>query len=101
LVQNADDIVQDLTTFRHIESDPMLFDGISEPFTPFEFANDDNVQNNLQDTIVGHLSHTPIHVDELVRICTVSVGQLQTVLLDMELAGTVHRHPGNRVSKAA
>jgi DNA processing protein len=39
-----------------------------------------------------------VAVDELIRTCLLSISAVQTVLLEMELAGRVKRHPGNKVS---
>jgi DNA processing protein len=48
--------------------------------------------------IVEKLSPTPVPVDELVRQCQLSAAAVATLLLELELAGRVERHPGNLVS---
>ncbi len=48
--------------------------------------------------IVEKLSPTPVAVDELVRQCQLSAATVATVLLELELAGRIERHPGNLVS---
>ena len=48
--------------------------------------------------IVEKLSPTPVPVDELVRQCQLSAATVATVLLELELAGRIERHPGNLVS---
>ena len=50
------------------------------------------------DLIVEKLSPTPVAVDELVRQCQLSAAAVATLLLELELAGRVERHPGNLVS---
>jgi DNA processing protein len=50
------------------------------------------------DLIVEKLSPTPVAVDELVRQCQLSAASVATLLLELELAGRVERHPGNLVS---
>jgi DNA processing protein len=50
------------------------------------------------DMIVEKLSPTPVAVDELVRQCQLSAAAVATLLLELELAGRVERHPGNLVS---
>jgi DNA processing protein len=47
------------------------------------------------------LSLEPVVVDELLRACPFSPAAVQTVLLELELAGRLARHPGNRVSLLA
>jgi DNA processing protein len=50
------------------------------------------------DLIIEKLSPTPVAVDELVRQCQMSAASVATLLLELELAGRVERHPGNLVS---
>ncbi len=44
------------------------------------------------------LSPHPVPVDELVRQCQLSPALVVMVLLELELAGRIERHPGNQVS---
>jgi DNA processing protein len=49
--------------------------------------------------ILEKLSPTPVAVDELVRQCQLSAAVVATLLLELELAGRIERHPGNLVSR--
>ena len=49
-------------------------------------------------TLLDRLSASPVAVDELLRQCQLSPAMVVTILLELELAGRVERHPGNRVS---
>jgi DNA processing protein len=51
------------------------------------------------DLILEKLSPTPVAVDELVRQCQLSAAAVATLLLELELAGRIERHPGNLVSR--
>lgn len=44
------------------------------------------------------LGFSPVAVDELVRNCQFSFAAISAILLELELAGRLERHPGNRVS---
>ncbi len=44
------------------------------------------------------LSFQPADVDEVIRVAGVSAAAVAVVLLELELAGRLERHPGNRVS---
>lgn len=104
LVQGADDILEDIAAMdvKSIRPQQTLFDGIAEDFTPFEYANEnDDGSDNKHDIVLQTLTQTPTDVDELVRSCQISIQNMQAVLLDLELAGDILRHPGNRVSRAA
>jgi DNA processing protein len=48
--------------------------------------------------VVEHLGATPVAVDELVRQCQLSASAVASLLLELELAGRIERHPGNLVS---
>jgi DNA processing protein len=48
--------------------------------------------------ITERLGPTPVAVDELVRQCHLSAAAVATLLIELELAGRVERHPGNLVS---
>ncbi len=48
--------------------------------------------------IVESLGPSPVTVDEIIRQCQLSPSLVSLVLLELELAGRLERHPGNRVS---
>jgi DNA processing protein len=52
----------------------------------------------LIDLVQEQLGPTPVPVDELVRQCQLSAAVVASLLLELELAGTIERHPGNLVS---
>ena len=94
LVRNADDVLEIIMNF----SGNSLRDPISTP-APFEGpppANED-IPDGAQDTVLETLSFTPVSVDEVLRACHMSIPVLQTILLELEIAGRVKRLPGNRI----
>lgn len=54
--------------------------------------------SEAQGVIENLLGPVPVSIDELLRECQVSHAVMITVLLELELAGRLERHPGNRVS---
>ncbi len=48
--------------------------------------------------VADALSHVPVTVDEIIRQCQLSPAVVSMVLLELELAGRLDRHPGGRVS---
>ena len=44
------------------------------------------------------LGPAPVEIDELIRQCELPAAEVLTVLLELELAGRVQRHPGNRIA---
>jgi DNA processing protein len=71
---------------------PMIDGPPSLPATP-QIAEDSALE-----LLVEKLSPTPVAVDELVRQCHLSAASIATLLLELELAGRIERHPGNLVS---
>jgi len=57
--------------------------------------------DQARDTILSLLGPSPVEVDELLRQCHCSAPVMGMVLLELDLAGRLERHPGNRVSLLA
>lgn len=66
---------------------------------PGEVVEDDPETGH--ERLVAALGPVPVEVDELVRRCQVTAAEAQMMLLELELAGRVERHPGNKVSLVA
>ncbi|MDC0461421.1 DNA-processing protein DprA [Alphaproteobacteria bacterium] len=49
--------------------------------------------------IMEKVSHVPIDIDELLNWCHVSAQDMSTAVLELELAGLIQRHYGNRISR--
>jgi len=58
------------------------------------------VPESIRRKIEELLGPSPVEIDELVRQAGAPVAGVLTVLLELELAGRLARHPGNRVSIA-
>lgn len=65
---------------------------------------DSEIENETDDVraeILTLLGPSPVEVDELLRQCHCSAPVMGMVLLELDLAGRLERHPGNRVSLLA
>ena len=93
LIRNADDVLENL-----IQTLPLGFNEPANIDTFEHFADDTEIPENAQGQILDNLSYTPTAIDELLRTCDVSIPAMQTILLELELAGRIKRLPGNRVS---
>lgn len=78
---------------RHI-SEPE-FDLFS-PSPPAPDKKDELPRARLE--IKEKLSHAPVTIDEIIRLTEFSPATVQTVLLELELAGEISRHNGNKVA---
>jgi DNA processing protein len=56
--------------------------------------------DRARQAVVEQLGFNPVPVDEVVRQCHLSPSIVVTILLELELAGRLERHPGNQVSLA-
>ena len=93
LTESAEDILAVLS--------PMLGGDFQEPDAPFPAvppaaseAEADRIRARLEEA----LSPAPVAVDDLIRQLGAPAGAVQTVILELELAGRCRRHPGNKVS---
>jgi DNA processing protein len=54
--------------------------------------------DEVREQVLSLLGPSPVTVDELIRQCHCSPPVLGMILLELDLAGRLERHPGNRVS---
>ena len=92
LAEGADDVVAGIAGMAPGPRKPSS-DGLEDPAGQLEDAGDD-----ARALLAAQLSLTPVTVDELVRECQLSAAMVQTIVLELELAGRIMRHPGNRIS---
>ena len=92
LVQNAADVLE---AVRPIE--PRVLSGRAPFALPDQAAPLESDESALQ-VVEGLLGPSPVPVDEIVRQSGVSSGDVQLVLLELDLAGRLDRHAGGKVS---
>ena len=97
LVETAEDVLAGLR--------PILGRDFAEPagpqlHMPSDFRLSDEESDRIRACVEQALGPAPVEVDELIRGCNASASALLSVLLEMELAGRLARHSGNRVSWA-
>ena len=93
LAENADDVIAGI---RGMAPRPAPVEAAEAPVP--EAAEPGEAARAM---LTARLGQTPLTVDELVRECQLSAATVQTILLELELAGRVARQPGNRVCLAA
>ncbi len=59
---------------------------------------DESELEEVRDAVVEKLGPTPVTVDEIIRQCHITAAVALTVLLELDLAGRLDRHPGNKIS---
>jgi DNA processing protein len=91
LIQSAADIFEAIGPI-----DPRMVRQEGSGFAPAPVSADVGVAERR--AITGLLGPAPVPVDELIRQSGVPPALVQTVLLELELAGRLERHAGGRVS---
>lgn len=95
LCETAEDILQQV---RQYANKP-LAEPKAHDFRPAVMANPSDAElTEARKSVLAKLSHEAVLVDELITQCQLTAGVVMTVLLELELAGRIGRHPGNRVS---
>jgi DNA processing protein len=90
LVQRTEDVIELLTSFQ---GQPRSV--LRESAMDWDYAEPVGHPADIADL----LTTAPVAVDELVRQSGASAGAVQLALLEMELAGSLVRHAGGRVSR--
>ncbi|HEY2070091.1 MAG TPA: DNA-processing protein DprA [Rhizomicrobium sp.] len=97
LTESAADVIAGL---RPIIGHAFLDPG-REPPTPYtDHSAVEAEADRIRESLLELLGPAPTDVDELIRQSGAGVAAVLTVLLELELAGKLTRHPGNRVSLA-
>src|SRR5438105_3659721 len=89
LIQNAADVMEAIRPYEsRVRSAPAAY----EP--PQEELNGEDVLGLVEEL----LGPSPAPVDEIIRLSGAPTGAVQMALLELDLAGRLDRHAGNKVS---
>ncbi|ADH88825.1 DNA protecting protein DprA [Ancylobacter novellus DSM 506] len=91
LVTGAEDILQGLAALRD-RPPPLIVEEEADAMDAPEPSEDARTH------VLALLGPVPLPVDDLVVLSGASVGEIQILLLELELAGRLERHPGGAVS---
>lgn len=96
LTETADDVLVVLADMlRRPAVEAHAGRGFGGPGTAVE---DEDAVAGARSAVLDALGRSPVAVDEIIRQCQLSPAVVSTVLLELELAGRLERHPGHRVS---
>lgn len=94
LTTSADDVLNVV--------EPMLRDPLAAPPRPAPAAAPQHVAEDGAGAdhadVLEALGPTPVEIDEIIRLTGLSAGAVQLALIELDLAGRIERHPGQRVS---
>lgn len=95
LTENADDVLAGL---RPILGRDFAEPTGSTPKVPVDAVLVEAEADRVRAVVEEAIGPAPVEVDELVRLCKSPASAVLAVLMELELAGRVARHSGNRVS---
>lgn len=98
LCGHADHIIEVLEPILGRAGQEIEPGGLSLPDQPPLFQTADLPASAETVQVVDLLSPTPVQIDELVRVAEMPLRVVQIALLELEIAGRLERHGGNRVS---
>ncbi len=93
LIESADDVLEILRQTKR----PVAAESDSEPYEP---SGGGDTESGLRERIMDLLSPSPVSIDELARSAGVPVGRVNSVLIELELAGRAIVLPGGLVQIA-
>ncbi len=96
LVTSADDVIDALSPVGGIE--PQLPFDAGEEGEDYMPESTTDLTENVRQRIVSALGPTPTDIDDIVRLTAATLGEVQLVLLELDLAGRLERHSSNRVT---
>lgn len=96
LITNARDVIEAMAPITRLD----LFSPqqVSEPIVEDEKSLSLPPSENDRDKIVTALGPAPVEIDDLIRHTGLAPQSVYLVLLELDLAGRLHRHPGGMVS---
>lgn len=92
LIQSASDVIESLR--------PLGFPSVREPTPAYGAPAGADPGEAERRAVTDLLSPSPVAVDEILRQAMLPATLVQTILLELELAGRLERHAGGRVSLA-
>jgi len=94
LITEAKDVLDALRPLHGTAHPAPTATGLRE--SPTEEVQD--LSETDRSLIIDALGMAPVETDELIRVTGISSGAVYLVLLELDLAGRLARHPGNKVS---
>lgn len=92
LTESAEDVTRALRGIR------TLREPAGPSYTAGSEPPDEAELGRARSQVIDLLGPSPLPVDEVIRQCRLTPATVLTILLELELAGRLQRHPGNRVS---
>ncbi len=96
LLESYEDIVDNLPNYNSLKQS--IYDSSNDNFKTIESKELHKTDNSMRQEIMALLSVTPIGLEDLLKATDFSMQIIYIILLELELAGKIIRHSGNRFS---
>lgn len=97
LIENASDIIENLPLMTEIKT--TMSDKLQDQIDFRTIKIDDALLNDRsRKKITESLSSMPVDIEQLIEATELPIPVIYTILLELELAGRINRHPGNKFS---
>lgn len=100
LIEGADDVMEALGTPGYESAGPGPDGLVSTPAAREPEEPDEDVLSRARKDVTALLGAAPTPIDDILRGSGFSPAQVNMILLELELAGRLQRHPGGQVSLA-
>ena len=97
LITGADHVLEAIgSSLRTVAAEPVIAEEEDGAY-PAEIPADEDLRRRVEEL----LGPSPALIDDIVRMSGAAARNVQLILLEIELAGRLERHPGGRVSRVS
>lgn len=98
IATSSEDVIEALAPLSQLDlfSTPMVEEPGEPDDKPIRLPPDDSERSRITDA----LGPTPVDIDDVIRHTGLAASSVYLVLLELDIAGRLHRHPGGLVSLA-
>ncbi len=99
MLESTQDIIDNLPNYEVVLTKSLEdFASSNNNFKPLAGYYVKDIDNNMRKKVAELLSSTPIEFDDLLKETGLPLPILYTIVLEFELAGSIIRYPGNKIS---
>jgi DNA processing protein len=96
VIESIDGLVEHVLKLENLQNS--LFDSSEEKFSVSYKFTPTEITEAMRKKVLSLLSSMPISIDELYNESGLSFSVIYSIILELELAGRVNKHPGNKIS---
>ena len=96
IVESAADVLNNLPNFQLQKQDSRFDDSSSGKFSTIQSVS--SISRSDREEIASLLSNVPVEIEFLARHSQIPINLVYCIIIELELAGRIMRHPGNKIS---